>query len=745
MRSSILIICLLFIYGHAHSQISGKVSGIEDGKEIPLPGASIYWQGSQVGTVTDKNGNYSIEKPNGATRLVASFVGYESQTKIIISKKGVTNFVLKVSGSELNEVDVVGRVDATAVDLKRADLTYKIDDKELRKAACCNLSESFETNATVDVSFTDAITGTKHIEMLGLAGRYALIQRENIPFARGLNASTGFTFIPGPFVESIQLTKGLSSVINGYESLTGQINVELLKPENAPKMLLNLFANQGGRMEGNVVSAFKVSDQTSSEILAHYSNSPFTNDNNQDGFADMPTGSQINLTNKWHFGQDGKGWEGQLAFTAIRDLRNGGQVSFIEESNPADSLWGYESEGNRYELFGKTGYVFEGDPDRSVGFIFSSSYQDRSARFGTRNYFGEQKSLYFNSIFQDELGSDSHSYRTGISFQFDDISEALDNNQLNSSIYNLGRQELVPGAYFEYTYQQDERLTLVGGIRADYNSYFSKAYITPRLNLKYSFNENSTVRIGGGRGQRTPNMILEHLHALASNRVLDLEEAQIPEAEIGWNTGISLSQNIPIKNKLIKFNIDAFYTWFENKLVVDSDFDPRTHFFLYQQGSNSLSLFAQADYEIINNLELRLAYKYLSAQEQFIVGLNQNYLIPKNRAFANIAYGTESNWKFDLTLNWYGEKRLPSTENHPIAIQLADESEDFFTVNLQINKEFKNGVEFFIGCDNLLDYRQNQDPILNAADPSSIYFDTNYTWGPVFGRNIYVGMYYTLN
>tara|TARA_R110002124_G_scaffold219586_1_gene385463 strand:- start:19 stop:558 length:540 start_codon:yes stop_codon:yes gene_type:complete len=179
----------------------------------------------------------------------------------------------------------------------------------LRKAACCNLSESFETNASVDVSFADAVTGTKHIEMLGLAGRYALIQRENIPFARGINASTGFTYIPGPFVESIQLTKGLSSVMNGYESITGQINVELMKPETSPPLLLNIFANQGGRMEGNIVSGFKINETTSSEILAHYSNSPFVNDQNEDGFADMPIGSQFNLSNKWHFGRDGKGWE----------------------------------------------------------------------------------------------------------------------------------------------------------------------------------------------------------------------------------------------------------------------------------------------------------------------------------------------------------------------------------------------------------------------------------------------------
>ncbi len=225
----IALLALAPVFGYA--QISGTVSTFQNEKSSPLPGANVFWEGTTIGTTTDKDGKYALEKVAETNTLVVSFIGYKTQTKIVISRKGTMNFILLPEGSNLSEVDVVGRVDATMVDLKRADLTYKIDDKELRKAACCNLSESFETNASVDVTFTDAVTGTRQIEMLGLAGKYALIQRENIPFARGLNANMGLTYIPGPFVQGIQVTKGLSSVINGYESITGQINVDLYKPE----------------------------------------------------------------------------------------------------------------------------------------------------------------------------------------------------------------------------------------------------------------------------------------------------------------------------------------------------------------------------------------------------------------------------------------------------------------------------------------------------------------------------------
>ncbi len=739
-----LSILLCLIAQIAFGQISGTVKGIEGNQETPLPGASVFWEGTDIGTTTDAKGKYSIERSPKSNRLKVSFIGFSSQTKIVISRKGTMNFTLKEDGQKLNEVELIGRVDASTVDLKSPELTYKIDSKELRKAACCNLSESFETNASVDVSFADAVTGTKHIEMLGLAGRYALIQRENIPFARGINASTGFTYIPGPFVESIQLTKGLSSVMNGYESITGQINVEFLKPENAPKLFLNVFGNEGGRMEGNVVSAFTLNEKTSSEILAHYSNTPIVNDHNSDGFADMPIGGEINISNKWHFGRDGKGWEGQIGATAIRDIKKGGQVDFVKEQNPSDSVWGYSSTGRRFEVFGKAGYVFANNLNRSLGLIFSANYHDREATFGSRNYLGEQSGFYFNSIFQDIIGNTNHRFKTGLSVQGDDISEVYISSPLSSLAFNSNRTEIVPGAYFEYTYNPNPKLTMVAGLRGDYNSFFKKAFLTPRANVKYDINENSTLRIGGGRGQRTANPIIEHIHAMATGRLLNFNGISNITPEVAWNSGLGWSQKINILGKEFQFNLDGFYTYFENQLVVDSDFDPSTIYFLYRSDSRSLSLFSQLDFEIIKNLDMRLAYKFLKSEENYLEGLRQVYLVPKNRAFANLSYSTESKWKFDFTLNWFGEKRLPDSDQHAANIQIPDVSPSFVTANVQVNKEFKNGLEVFLGSDNVFNFQQTSSPIINSQNPYSNTFDTNYAWGPIFGRNIYLGLYYSL-
>lgn len=727
------------------AQITGTIYGVENGKKTTLPGASIVWQGTTEGTVSNPDGIYTIE-PNADSRiLVVTFVGYKAESRSIISRQGKVDFTLKAMGSELQSVDVVGERRATGVDLKSAGFTLNIDEKELRKAACCNLSESFETNASVDVSFTDAVTGQKQIEMLGLSGKYALIQRENIPYARGLNATTGLNFIPGPFVQSLQVTKGLSSVINGYESITGQINVEYVKPETAPKLLVNAFANAGGRAELNGISRFKLNEATSTALLVLASTIAFAQDRNNDGFADIPISKQLNITNRYHWKMSETNWEGQFGYNLVLDEQRGGQVDFINDSENTGNAWGYTSNNNRYEVYGKNGYVFENSEFRSLGIIFSANFQSKEARFGDKNYEGTQLSGYLNTIYADILGNLQHKFRTGVSFQMDDVSEFLDDNRIDGSIYDLTRTEAVPGAYFEYTYEPSNRLTLVSGIRADYNSYFDKAYITPRLNLRYMPADQTTLRIGGGRGQRTPLVAAENLSILASNRVLNYTGVSSLLPEVAWNSGASITQLLEVgsNDHVLTLTADAFYTWFDTKLVADLDVSPQEAVFLLNQGSRSFSLLTQADYELFENFDVRLAYKYLDAQEQFTGGLAQSYLIPKHRAFINLAYKTENKWKFDVTTNWFGEKRLPVSVNNPIEFQQTENSPSFITINSQINKEFKNGLEIFVGVDNLLNFRQD-NPIVNPNDPSSVYFDTNYTWGPIFGRNIYAGLYYTI-
>ncbi len=730
---------LLFPY-LAISQISGTVTGWDGQNEVPLPGANIYWQGTEVGTTSNSDGAFEIPITDKSSVLVASFIGYQSEQKNVISRKGVINFSLKPTGDELGTVEVIGRVDATIVDLKRADLTYKIDDQELRKAPCCNLSESFETNATVDATFTDAVTGQKQIEMLGLSGKYALIQRENIPFARGLNAPVGLSYMPGPFVSGIQLTKGLSSVVNGFESITGQINADYFNPESSPPFYVNAYANQGGRMELNVLSATDVGNKWATGVLAHASQTSRINDVNSDGFVDIPTGNQLNFMNRWQY-RGTKNWESQIGVALISSEKKGGQTDFVDGENPNTNPWGYHSKGHRMELFGKAGYFFK-NKKRSLGQVYNYSYQTHTATYGQRVHQGEQNSFYYNAIFQEDINT-KNALKLGASIQVDDFEESLFSNTLQFDLYARHTQEWIPGVFAEYVLDPSEKMTIVAGIRADYNSLFENVFITPRLNLKYDVAKNTTLRLAGGRGQRTPIVINETQSVLTSSRVYNFNYYGELQPEVAWNMGASVSQNVILGEKVLKLNADAFYTWFESKLIADLDADPTQAVLLNAHGSSSFSFLAQADYPIIKNLDLRLAYKYLDAKENYLNGIEKTYLLPTHRAFLNLAYATVSDWKFDATLNWFGEKRLPKTTSSPIEFQQPEYSDSFFTLNFQVNKSFKKGLEVFAGVDNILDYRQ-ENPIVNAENPNDLYFDSQFTWAPIFGRTIYAGLHYTL-
>lgn len=731
----------LFLLGTASlwSQIDGYVYLYEQGKQIPAPLAEVYWEGTTVGTTTDAKGYFSIEKTSGSNTLIAQFTGFEPMSKVIISRKGSTNFVLLPISTELEGVTVSGKALATQINAQAAGLHYEVNSEELRKAACCNLSESFETNASIDVSFSDGITGTKQIEMLGLAGKYALIQRENIPFARGLNVRNGLSYVPGPFIQSIQVTKGLSSVLNGFESITGQINVEYYKPENAPRLLFNAFANTGGRNELNLLlrNAWQEEGKAHHTTMLHFSSVPFAQDRNNDGFADISTGRQFNALHRSHY-HIGKNWEGQFGLSVVDDLREGGQLGFLEDANSSE--WGFSNQDKRYEVFGKNGYLFPNQQLRSIGIIYSGSYQENQARYGYREANFSQGSFYLNSIFHDFIGNLEHQFKTGLSLQIDQSKEDLIFSSLNFTTYTHSRAEIVPGAYFEYSYESTDNLSVVAGVRGDYNSYFGKAYVSPRIQARYKVNRNTTFRLSGGRGQRSANRLAENQSALASARSLIFVDAyKFPE--VAWNSGFSWSQNLVFGETVIRWNTDLFYTWFESKLIMDLDYDPRVAYIFHRSGSQSLSLLSQLDYTFKEALDLRLAYKFLRSEENFLQGMDLAYQIPMHRAFFNVAYAPNKKWKIDATVNWFGSKRLPSTASSPDEYKQLEQSPDYFTFNSQVNYTHK-AFEFFVGVDNLFDFRQDA-PIVNASQPLNDYFDSNFVWGPIFGRNIYVGMYYT--
>ena len=735
MKRFPLIIGLLSLFlsipAYAQDFLEGRIYGESpEGKIEVLVGANLFWKDSNEGGISDENGLFVIKRPKDAHILIASFIGYK-RLELHIAKgvKSIDSIVLK-SGNLLADVEIREVIQSTELNSKSAFLDQIISKKELLKAACCNLAESFETNPSIDIAFTDALTGTRQVELLGLSSKYAPLQIEQIPHGRGLNFRGGFSFIPGPWVESIQLSKGIASVTNGYESMTGLINVELIKPDGQNSSIFNMYVNSAGRSDWNFANKSKVNDKWSQATMLHANGSPFRWDMNGNGFMDMPTGLQVQGLNRWKY--QSERYMAQFGVRALHDQRQVGSLNYSFGNENPTNIWGMETRQNRFEVFGKNALQLDTEEYSSVGLVVSASHTNFNGVFGPQSaYDAQQNSLLTKLIWQYGDEEDVWVFRSGISYHYDQYATRF------VETFDQAFIEHTSGVFSEATFTPTEKFTAVMGLRADYSNLFG-TFVSPRLHLRYDLGKENIVRIGAGRGYRTSLALFEGIGAFASNRQIIGNQGF--GQEIAWNSNLSYQKNFKLNYRKGTFVADVFYTYFDNQWVQDFDQSPFQAWMYYAQGGSSLSTMAQLDYEILRRHDIRLAYKYQQVLLPFEqTGLREAPFISPHRAFINYAYATRSKWKFDLTANWYASRRLPDTKLSPADFQQPERSPDFFLIHGQINKEFNDKLEMYVGVENLLDLRQ-PNPIISANDPTSPNFDATIVWGPIFGRMFYFGL-----
>jgi len=710
----------------------------ENGDLIPLIGATISLNDGALGTITDMDGHFVIENPNHLKTMTISYIGYEPQTFEIEGHDLIE--VVLADGVNLETVEITYKKRTTEISFVKTINSEKITRDELCKAACCNLSESFETNPSVDISYNDAVTGTTQIQMLGLAGPYVQINRELIPDIRGMNNALGLNMTPGPWIQSIQLVKGTGSVVNGFESIAGQINVELKKPHEGEILHVNGYVNNGGRLELNTNARTEVSENISTNILFHSKYMQGVHDRNEDGFTDMPRERDYLFVNRWNLKQT-KDFIAQVGVKLTSfDHSGGSHDHFAGTSEAHESHWQMYNDTKRNEVWGKLGYIFPNKPESSVGLQWSLVDHKQETTFGERFYDNEQQSVYANLIYQN-IFDNGHMIRTGLSYQLDDIQERV----TIAGVFN--RSESVPGAYAEYTFKREEDFAIITGLRVDHHNNYG-TFVTPRLHAKYNFSDRSIIRLTAGSGLRTANVFAENMGIFATSRLASVgtEGNGNPynlDAEKAWNYGINLTHAIDISNKEMIFALDLYRTDFVNQVVVDLEDPRKVDFYNLDGKSYSNSLQAKIDYELFKNFDLRAAYRLFDVQTSYDGDLQEKPFVSKHRAFLNMAYKTESDWHFDTTINWRGAKRLPSTAANPIEYQRPDYSPAYFILNAQIMKRWNDVFDIYLGAENLLNYKQ-RDAIIAGDDAFGEYFDASIVWAPLFGSNIYLGFRYNL-
>ncbi len=624
--------------------------------------------------------------------------------------------------------------------------TTIMTSRELLKAACCNLAESFETNPSIDVNFADALTGTKQIKMLGLTSPYLTITEENVPSVRGASQAYGMTFTPGTWVESIQVTKGAGSVVNGFESISGQINTELLKPMNDIPFFFNAYGSTDSRFEANVHANRKLSDKWATSLFLHTNTRLSKKDMNHDMFLDNPLGKQVNVMNRWQYADAEKGWVSFVNFRYMNDEKQTGMLDFDPDKHKLSTHhWGSEIKTQRFDVSTKIGYVFPDAPYQSIGFQNAFSNHDQDSYFGLNIYDIRQQSYYSNLILNSIISNTMHKFATGLNFNYDRYDEVVGVPGIDR---NFDRIDTAIGAFFEYTYDNNDNFSLIAGGRIDNHNRLG-FFATPRLHVRYNPWEKGTLRASAGRGKRSANIFAENQQLFATSRVFDILNSGGKiyglDPEIAWNYGVSFNQQFQIFGQNADAGFDLYRTDFQNQAVVDLYASPQQALFYNLDGKSfANSLQVDFNYEPVKHLNLRTAYKYYDIQTDYLSGSHQRPLQAKHRFFANAEFATHIDdkgrrWKFDFTYNWMGAQALPYTASNPEADRLADFSKPFSLMNTQITRTFSSTFEMYIGGENIGNYRQDK-AILGADDPFGSSFDSSIVYAPVFGQMYYAGL-----
>ena len=703
-------------------QIKGRVvEQLQDGSELGIPGANVYWEGTTIGVASDEKGYYLISSPKiYPSTIMVSFVGYQKHSLII---KEWGNYPILLSPSvELEEVMVKGKVNTTKYSTINSINMQTLSTGELEKAACCNLSESFSTNATVDVTFTDAVSGAKKIQMLGLDGVYTQITQENMPLIRGISSAYGLSYVPGTWIESIQIIKGAGSVINGFESFAGQINLEYYKPETASKLFWNAYTNSEGKIENNLLLA-KKQGYWKSNLFTHISYFDKEVDNNEDNFLDIPKVKQVNVLNRWTYSAN-KNYYIEFTARGLVEDRIGGTLE--------NSAKPYEVNihNGLLEVTTKTGAILPNSPGKSMGLQTSFRKHNQTAIFGKNKYEGLQESAYFNLIRQTYIVNTDHKLKYGISNYADRYTESFSGN-IQNPFKDKVRVDLMSGLFSEYSYTWGESFNLTTGIRADYYNNTERFNYLPRLNMKYNPTENTAIRFSAGKAFRIANVFVENASFLASNREVIVGELS---PEIAWNYGMNITHNFKLFGRDGTLNADAYKTEFENQIVVDIENQNELSFYNLEGISFATSMQLDLAYELYDRFDVKMAYKINNVHTTFYGVEKTAPLTPKYRALLNMAYATNfDRWVFDVTANYIAESRIP---DHQLIEKFYSES--FYLYNAQVTKKFRK-FDVYLGGENLLGYVQ-KNPILSAGNPNSDVFDASLIYAPINGRMIYAGL-----
>lgn len=708
----------------------------------PLPLVNMMWQGTTTGNVTALDGTFTLPRSTKSNTLIVSCVGYRTDTLQVPLDVHSLDIFLRPASTTLKTALVKGRRKASYSKLDALEQTDVITTEGLHGLACCNLGESFQNSGTVDMGYSDAVSGSKQIQLLGLTGVYAQMLLENTPFLQGLSVPFGLGYVPGQWMESISVSKGVAQIKNGYEAVTGTINIEYEKPDKGDLFSLNLYGNSDLKAELTAKANLQLTDRLSTGLYVFGTYNDYRIDHlGHDGMMDVPLQRQLNVVNRWLYQGKHRGFHSHTLINYTHEERLGGDMDFTEALRGNDSIYGFGGTSDRLHFFTKNGFML--NDHASFGSQVTASYFQQEAYYGLSTYNGEENDLYVNLLINDEFHK-GHLLDYGMSLQASTIDEQLyalpylDARAFRSdSLAYFHRTEVVPGAFIQYTRKTD-RFMATAGIRYDYNSGYSRHLITPRLHFRWNVSDRTTLRGSVGKGYRSASIIAENIGLLASSRTINFATPTLAMEE-AINAGLNLSRRFTLSENIpMTVTLDYYHTEFQNQVVVDLDRDPNEAWIVNLNsidGARSYSNVAQLDINIEFGefFELSLAGKLNDVWCTYDGTLQRKPYTARWKGLAVVTYHSRyDKWRVDLTTQLNGPQRLPNNVSGQTS------ADPYLYMLGQVTRKFKRW-ECYAGVENITNYCQ-EVPVIGYDQPFTTAFDASVVYAPLMGRLYYLGL-----
>ena len=784
MKKSVILLFIIMlampVVASAQRALTGKVVDAENGQ--PLIGASLYWENTTAGATTAVDGSFTLKRVSGFETLVVDYIGYE-----LLEMEDVNREVhdltieLKPSAVDIDEVVVEGQQRGNYAKSSGITRQEQISFAGLCKMACCSLAESFENSASVTVGYSDAISGARQIKMLGLAGTYTQILDENRPIMQGAGAAYGLSYTPGMWLNSIQVSKGVASVTAGHEAITGQINLEHRKPTDDERFFLNLYFDSELRPEINISSAIPLTPDKSlsTVIMAHGSLDTASHDMNHDGFADMPKANQINVANKWLW-QNSDGIQLRWGWKVVNENRVGGMLGYkhdmydeMLEDPLGTNLYGSKIHNRNINAYAKLGIpvgyerTFTGDPEDAVqnNVAMILDYDN----YLTDSYFGLNTANVTENAFRYNI-TYAHYFtqRSSLNAGVSAYARIMNNDYRQPNIEGgapaepwsfAGKSTLIePGVFAEYTYNIEEKFSLVVGLRGDYSmidgQYYydgnhAKFLVTPRSHIRWSITPRTTLRASAGMGYRRQNLVTDNIWMMTTSRHIKLDNLT-DDMEAAATFGGSISQTFRLAgDDQTTISFDYFRTQFFNTMVFDQETADNS-ILIYNSKGKSFTDNYQVDFNWtpFRGFDLFATFRYTNAKmtverdgKEILV---ERPLTSRYKGLINIQYAV-SRWVFDVTAQLNGPVRLPELQGNMVAaVENPNLSPVYPMFFAQVSYKISN-LTLYLGCENIANYVQGhnghgQAPILGSDAPYAEGFNSSAVWGPLMGRKFYIGL-----